>query len=279
MLSRPQIRTTTILVVCLLLGAPLYAADRPITVGLVFDGLTQAEREPLQAYLTREMGRPVSLVAPDLYSVTVAHLADGSFDFACLGGLMYIRAHAQHGVIPLVQRTDDLLFHSVFITATNSSIHSLQDLNGKQFAFGDVNSASAHLIPYRELKRARIDPETDLKARFSGSHVATAALVESGMADAGALDESVFRSLLGSGKLNRNRVRVFYTSKPFIDYVYVARRDVPEAERQRFAHALLALQEGKDDAVLRILRATQFVAANDQEYNLLRQVAHELKMF
>src|SRR5271167_512400 len=107
MFSRPRSTTTTLLLVCILFGAPLFAADRPIVVALVPDGSTPAERAPLQLYLTKAMGRSVNIVTPDLYSQTVAHLADGSYDFACLGALMYVRAHASLGVIPLVQRTSD----------------------------------------------------------------------------------------------------------------------------------------------------------------------------
>jgi phosphonate transport system substrate-binding protein len=272
-------RTIASLAIWVLLGAYLYGADKPITVALVFDGLSPADRAPLQAYLTKAMGRPVNLVAPDLYSETVARLADGSYDFACLGALMYVRSRAKYGVIPLVQRTSDLQFHSVFITRTGSSIHSLHDLAGKRFAFGDINSASAHLIPYRELKQAGIDPGIDLKVRYSGSHVATAALVQSGVVDAGALDETVFHSLISSGKLDSDKVRVFHISKPFVDYVYVARKDVPEAERQKFVRALLAMKEGIDDPALKILRAKQFVVASDQEYAAVRQIAKELKVF
>jgi phosphonate transport system substrate-binding protein len=272
-------RTIASLVVFILLCGSLYAADTPITVALVFDGLTPEERAPLQDYLMKAMGRPVNLVAPDLYSETVARLADGSYDFACLGALMYVRSRAKYGVIPLVQRTSDLQFHSVFITSAGSSVHSLHDLAGKRFAFGDINSASAHLIPYRELKQAGIDPETDLNVRYSGSHVATAALVQSGVVDAGALDETVFNSLISSGKLDSHKVHVFHISKPFVDYVYVARKDVPETERQQFVRALLALKEGKDDAALKILRAKKFVVATDQEYAAVRQIARELKVF
>jgi ABC-type phosphate/phosphonate transport system substrate-binding protein len=61
--------------------------------------------------------------------------------------------------------------------------------------------------------------------------------------------------------------------------VFVARKDVPEAERERFARALLALKEGKDDSVLKILRAKQFVVANDWEYAPIRQIAHQLNLF
>jgi len=265
--------------ICVLAGAALYGADKPITVGLILDGSTQADREPLQAYLTKAMGRPVNVAAPDLLLETSARLADGSYDFACLGALMYIRSRAWYGVIPLVQRTSDLHLHSVFITGTGSSIHSLADLKGKQFAFGDINGTSTHLIPYRELKRAGINPETDLQVRYSGSNPATAALVETGVVDAGVLDETIFNSLISEGKLNSQKVRVFYTSRPFVSYVYVARKDVPEAERERFARALLALRKGKDDSVLKILRAEQFVVANDQEYATIRQIAHQLNMF
>ncbi len=275
----PRTRATKLLVICLLLIGSLYAADRPITVGLVYDGSTPAERAPLEAYLTKAMGRSVQLAAPDLYSATVANLVNGSYDFACLGALMYVRSHAKYGVVPLVQRTSDQDFHSVFITGAGSPIHSLTDLKGKQFAFGDINSASAHLIPYRELKDAGLNPENDLKTRFSGSHVATAALVATGVVDAGVLDETVFNSLLASGKLDRNKVRVFHTSKAFVDYVYVARKDLPAAEREKFVRALLALKEGKNDDVLKILRAQQFVPANDEEYAPVLQIAHELKMF
>jgi len=271
-------RNTALAAICILLSAALYGADKTITVGLVMDGLTQEEREPLRAYLTRAMGRPVNLVAPDAYSETVAGLADGSYDFACLGALMYIRSHARYGVIPLVRRSSDLHFHSVIITGAGSSIESLRDLKGKRFTFGDINSTST-LITYRELIQAGINPETDLQVRYSGSHVATAALVESGVVDAGVLDETIFDSLIRDGKLHSEKVRVFFTSRPFVSYVYVARKEVPEADREKFARALLALKAGKDDSVLKILRAQKFVAAYDEEYATIRQIAHELKMF
>ena len=273
-------RTAAMLVAaCLLDGPSLYGADRPITIGVVMDEATPKEREPLRAYLMKAMGRPVDIEAPDTFRDTVAHLGDGSYDFACLGALSYIRAQAKYGVIPLVQRVVDLHYQTVFITGTESSIHSLRDLRGKQFAFGDIDWTSAHLMASYELRQAGINPETDLRVRYSGSHPATAAMVETGIVDAGAIDETVFNFLISNGKLDGKRVRVFYTSKPYVDYVYVARKDMPQAERERFARALLALKEGEDDPVLKSLHAHRFVVANDQEYAITRQIGHELGMF
>lgn len=278
MLSRS--RTIAVLVAnCILASASLHGADRPIVLGIVIDGSNKEDRGPLQDYLTKAMGQSVIVEAPGTFKETVARLADGSYDFACLGALVYIRAHAKYGVIPLVQRASDLHYRSVFITGAHTSIHSLGDLKGKKFAFGDIDSTSAHLMAYRELQQAGIAPETDLKSRYSGSHPATAAMVANGMVDAGAIDETVFDFLIRDGQVDAAKVRVFYTSKPYLDYVYVARKGVSESRRERFVRALLSLQQGKDDPVLRVLRADKFVVADDQGYETTRQIAHELNMF
>lgn len=268
-----------------LVGFALYlqADDKPLSVGMIPDaGATQVsiqEKEPLRNYLSKSLGKNVNLIIPTNYNATVEGLGNGSLDFAYLGGLTYVKAHRQYGVLPLVQRTSDLEFHSLFITGSNSSIHSLADLKGKTFAFGDINSTSGHLMPYFELKQAGINADADLKYRYTGSHPATAKAVESGATDAGALDETVYNSMIAEGKLDKSKVRVFYTSKPFLDYVWVARKDVSKQDQEKFVNAFTALQEGKDDQILGILRGKKFVRASDDKYELLRKIAEELKMF
>jgi phosphonate transport system substrate-binding protein len=265
-------------VLCVLATTSLSAQDKPIIFAIVGDGFTVADREPLRAYLTKEMGREVKLVIPDSYAHTAASLGDGSIDFAILGAVNYVRAHAKIGVVPLVQRPSDLNFHSVFITETGSSIHSLKDLKGRSFAFNDPYSTSGHVIPYVELKKAGIHQETDLKVRYSGSHPDTAKLVEGGIVDAGSMDELIYKSLIDNRKIDHTKVRVFYTSKPFVDWVIVGRKELPDAERKRFSKALESLKEGKDDRVLAILRAKQFIPASDDKYSLVRQIVKELKL-
>jgi phosphonate transport system substrate-binding protein len=267
----------------LLLFHAALAADNAVNVGMVPDaGATQVsikEKAPLKTYLEQKLGRPVNLIIPTSYNATVEALGNGSLDFAYLGGLTYIKAHARYSVVPLVQRSSDLQFRSYFITAANSSIHSLGDLKGKTFAFGDINSTSGHLMPYLEMRQANVDPNTSLKFRYTGSHPATAKAVESGAVDAGALDETVYNSMIAEGKLDPNKVRIFYKSKPFVDYVWVARKDVDPATQEKFAQAFTELKEGQDDEILKILRGTNFVRANNEEYTVLRLVAEDLKMF
>jgi phosphonate transport system substrate-binding protein len=257
-------------------------ADDTIRVGMVPDaGGTQVasdEKAPLREFLARQLHRPVDLIIPTNYNATVEALGNGSLDFAYLGGLTYLQAHARYGVIPLVQRESDRAFHSLFITQTDSPIHALADLRGKTFAFGDINSTSGHLMPYAALQAAGIDADADLHYRYTGSHPATAKSVEAGVVNAGAMDESIWTSMTASGQLDKSKVRVFYRTPPFVDYVWVARKDVPTVQRASFAWAFLALQAPRNQTILDIVRGTKFVRADDAEYEPLRTVATKLKM-
>jgi len=271
-------RTVALLLISLLAAVSAFGANNSITVALTPDGLSPEQRIPLQHYLTQYMGREVKLVTLNSYSATLDSLSSGDVDFASLGAVTYVRGRARMGLVPLVQRESDLQFHSLIIANTSKSIYSLSDLKGKQFAYGDINSTSGHVIPYLEMKRAGINPDTDFQFRYSGEHSATVKLVEMGMVDAGAVDEAIFNAMIKDGRADRNRLRVIHTSKPFVDYVYVARRGMSDSDKEKFSAALLALKEGKNDDVLKLLRASKFVKATDAEYAAIREAAQELNL-
>src|SRR5271166_2381376 len=279
--SRRNFLTTAVSAISAAAVPKLRAADG-IKVGMIPDaGATQVsieEKAPLRDYLAKATGTKVDLIIPTNYNATVEALGNGSLDFAYLGALTYLKAHERYGVVPLVQRSIDKQFHSVFVTQAASSIKSLSDTKGKSFAFGDINSTSGHLIPYRELKKAGVDADKDLKFRYTGSHPATLKAVETGASDAGALDETVYKTMTGDGTANASKVRVFHTSEPFVDYVWVARKEVNPAHRDKFANAFLSLKSGHNDDILEILRGKEFVRVNDSEYDSVRNVARELKM-
>ena len=276
----PRIRRWVLALAAVACAGTAYAAE-PLRVGMVPDaGATQVsvqEKAPLQAYLERALGRPVKLIIPTNYNSTVEGIGNDSLDVAYFGGLTYVKAHARYGAVPLVQRDVDKAFHSLFITREGSGITSLKELAGKTFCFGDINSTSGHLYPVLALKSAGVSPEKGLKSfRYTGSHPATAQAVAAGACDAGALDETVFRSLEKDGKLSGAKLVVFYTTPAFADYVWAARRDLKPADRRAFADALLKLQPGRDDQILAILRGSHYVRADDAEYGDVSRTAKEL---
>lgn len=264
-------------------AAQALAGETPIRIGMIPDaGATQVsveQKAPLRAYLERALGRPVKLIIPTNYNATVEGLGNGSLDIAYLGGLTYIKAHERYGAVPLVQRQADREFHALFITQAGSPIKTLNDLKGKSFAFGDINSTSGHLIPYSTMQTVGIDADKDLKFRYTGSHAATVKAVESGAVDAGACDETVLKEMTSDGKADPAKLRVFYTSKPFVDYVWAARADLDVPTQKAVTKAFTDLKPGKDDQILAILRGDKFVAADNAEYESIRNTAKALKLF
>ena len=219
--SRPLTRRTFLATAAVSSTAlTLLKAAGPLSVGMIPDaGATQVavdQKAPLRDYLAKALGESVNLIIPTNYNATVEALGNNSLDFAYLGALTYVKAHAMYGALPLVQRTEDKQFHSALhhtreFRYSEASPHT----KGKRFAFGDINSTSGHLIPYSELKKAGVDADKDLMFRYTGSHPATAKAVESGAVDAGAGLDGDGIQIDGArrGQLDATKVwRVFYTS-------------------------------------------------------------------
>jgi phosphonate transport system substrate-binding protein len=232
------------------------------------------ENEPLVAYLKNKTGRDVTFTIPTNYASVVEALANDQVDIAYLGGFTYVQASRRAGVVPLVQRDRDQNFHSLFITPTKSPITSLPDLKGHSFAFGDVNSTSGHLMPEYFMRRANVDPDVIARATYTGGHDATALAVANERIDAGALDEAVFERMTKEGKIDASKMRVFFTTPPFFDYVWAARKALDQGVREAFTAAFLALTS-QDAPVLQVLQAKAYVKADDRSYDPLRRAATE----
>jgi phosphonate transport system substrate-binding protein len=233
------------------------------------------ESEPLKAYLEHATGARVELTIPLNYAAVVEAFGADKVDIAYFGGFTYVQARKRFAAEPLVQRDRDQAFHSLFITQADSPISSLADLKGKQFAFGDVNSTSGHLMPAYFMHQQGVDPDVIARALYTGGHDATALAIANGKADAGALDEAVYARLIKDHKLDAAELKVFYTTPPFFDYVWAARKALDPALADAFRRAMLALDAGKPEhkPVLDLLQATRYAPADDASYGPLRDAA------
>lgn len=238
-------------------------------------GKMARESEPLVAYLEKKTGAKVKLTVPLNYAAVVEAFGADKVDIAYFGGFTYVQSHKRFGAQPLVQRERDQAFHSLFLTQADSSIAALTDLKGHTFAFGDVNSTSGHLMPEYFMRKAGVDVDVIAKALYTGGHDATALAVANKKVDAGALDEAVFQKMTKEGKLDAGAVKVFYTTPPFFDYVWCARKALDPALAEAFRKAMLELdaRDPQHKAVLDLLQATRYVPAGDASYDKLREAA------
>jgi phosphonate transport system substrate-binding protein len=264
-----------------LLCAGLAHAQQVLRVSAIPDeSPTELQRKfkPLGNYLEQKLGMKVEFVPVTDYAASVEGLINNKLDMVWFGGFTFVQAKVRSNgkVIPIVQREEDEKFKSVFIT-TDKSINKLEDLKGKTFTFGAESSTSGHLMPRYYLLGAKVNPDTDMKrVAFSGAHDATVAAVAGGKVDAGALNISVWEKLIAQGKVDRNALRVFYTTPGYYDYNWTVRSDMNPALRKKLTDAFLALNandpQGKE--VLELQRATRFIPTKPENYNSIEQAAH-----
>lgn len=233
--------------------------------------------KPFTDYIAKEVGVEVKFVPVVDYAATVEGLAANRLDIVWYGGFTSVQAvERAQGATRLAMREEDASFKSVFVARTDSGIKELADLKGKTFAFGSVSSTSGHLMPRHFLKAAGVDPERDFnKFGFSGAHDATAAWVAAGRVDAGALNFLVWKKLVDNKKIDTGKVHVFWTTPPYVDYVWVARGGVSEEIREKFKQALLKLDYAKpaDKEIMDLQRTRKFIPAKDSDWDGIKKAA------
>ncbi len=233
---------------------------------------------PFAEYLAKELGMKVQFTPVVDYAATVEGLAAGKLDVVWYGGFTSVQAvRRTNGTAKrLVLRQEDAEFKSVFIARPGSSINTLADLKGKTFAFGSVSSTSGHLMPRYFLLQAKVTPEKDLKqVAYSGAHDATALWVESGKVDAGALNFLVWDKLVQAKKVDLTKVNVFYTTSPYVDYVWTARGDLDKSIQDKLTAAFLRLDYANPEhrRLLDLHRTKKYIKANDADWKGTEEAA------
>lgn len=237
---------------------------------------------PLVKYLEGALGMKVEYTPVTDYAAAVEALVNKKVDMAWFGGFTFVQANVRSGgkIIPLVQREEDEKFRSVFISS-DPAVKSLADLKGKDVSFGSQSSTSGHLMPRSFLLQANINPEKDFgRVAYSGAHDATIAAVASGKVQGGALNISVWEKFVADKKVDTTKVRVIFTTPPYYDYNWSVHADMPAAQREKLAAALLKLDratpQGKE--VLDLQRATRFVPTKADNYKGIEAAARSANL-
>jgi len=232
---------------------------------------------PFAEYLTKEIGMPVKFTPVVDYAATVEGLAANRLEMVWYGGLTSVQAAKQaKGARRIIMRKEDAEFKSHFITRKDTGIKTLADLKGKTFAFGSVSSTSGHLMPRYFLLKGGINPEKDFaKFSFSGAHDATAAWVEAGQVQAGALNFLVWDKLIETKKVDTSKVNIFWTTPPYVDYVWTVRAGVDKATVEKITKAFLKLDYKKPDdkKLLDLHRTKGYIAAKDEGWKGIEEAA------
>jgi phosphonate transport system substrate-binding protein len=249
----------------------VYQSDKATEMYKQFTPLLEA----LQDEVGQKLSRPVDIELKifSTYDKAINSLVAGDVDFVHFGPASYITAKAREPGIRLLameHENHQKIFKGVIIVAKQSPIHSIADLRGKTFAFGDPNSTIGRYLVQRLLVENNIY-ERDLKSwAYLDRHDQVAAAVEHGDFDAGSVKFSTFQKANEGDKLRA--LEMFdNVTKPI-----VARKGLDDAV---FSAIQTSLYDLKDQTVLKALKVSGFMESSDDDYKIVREGMKQAAQF
>ncbi len=253
-------------------------------------GKLAVDSRNLAKLLTEKLGVEVRYEQTNSYLACVNALAANKIDFAWLGGKTTCDAidECKGSAHVIATRDIDLMFKSYFIGNRESiaagklmPVDDLVKWQGKtksvRFTFGSRGSTSGHLMPRYFLSEAGIDPEDSFQSvgYAEGSHAGTLQSVASGAVDCGALNYAYYDAASAEDKA---KAPVLFTTSDYVDYAWVAHDRIGEDRLQALREVLLGLdrKEPSQASILDAWSAGQFVAAEDEMWDSIRQVRDAL---
>ena len=240
----------------------VYSSDKATVMYKMFIPIVRHLQESTEAKLKMPVDIYIKIFRT--YDEGIEALVQGEVDLVRFGPASYILAKAKNPNITLVameSKKGQKRFQGMIFVSKNSPIKRLKDVKGKRFAFGDHNSTIGRYLAQAELVKAGIHAD-DLKVcEYLGRHdkVVKAVLLKD--YDVGSAKESTFN------KYNeRDELRVIQrfdnVTKPWI-----TREGLNPAICQAIRETLLSLT---DEEILREAKISQFVEAEDVDYQIIR---------
>ncbi len=235
-----------------------------------------AKFEPLIDYLEKTTGLELELSIPEEYSDLLEQFEAGHVDLAWFGGLMYVQAAQKSGAIALALRDIDLEYTSCYLAKAADTRVRITEFAGESFSFGPELSTSGHLMPRYFMTEDGLDPERFFgSVQHSAGHDQTAQWVSDGTVTLGVAACIIVRSLLESGELSSDDIRIVETTAPYPDYVWTARASMSKGTRQQLLDAFLGLDATNPAhrGILRSQGANTYLPAGASDFELVRKAA------
>lgn len=246
------------------------------------DAKEQIEKmEPLRQYLEQELGRPVEIYIASDYSGTIEAMRSKHVEIAWFGPFSYVLASEVAGAEALVggvrKDTGESSYNSIIITRADTGIETIEDLEGRTFAFLDPASTSGFLVPSNMFKEAGIVPEEYFASIiYAGSHAAVQLAVANGAVDAGADSIPSYNLMVEQGAINPETQKIIWTSDPIPPSPISVRSDLDPELKQQILDIFLS--EGAAAITHAEGKMSGYERVYDSDYDGLREIAENLGM-
>jgi phosphonate transport system substrate-binding protein len=235
--------------------------------------------------IAAKLGCDVEIFVTTNYNAEIEAMRNGKLELGEFGPLGYVLAHEvakAEAVATLADKNGNpATYWASIVTFPQSGLKSLPDVKGHSFAYSDPASTSGHLFPAYALRKAGLDPNTDVKAVYAGSHTASFEALRNHKVDAGELNSQQIESATQRGAYKEGDVIFLWKSQPIpIDPIAI-RGDLPEDFKKKLTEALQTLDlSSLSQADLKIVGAAgaKLVPQNDHAYDNIRDLVSTLNI-
>ncbi|WP_280769603.1 phosphate/phosphite/phosphonate ABC transporter substrate-binding protein [Salipaludibacillus daqingensis] len=246
--------------------------------------------DPMREFLEERLGIPVEFFHGTDYTAMIEAMRGGHVHQAHFGPFAYTLAHERAGAEAFAMGINDLedaAYNSIIITLEDSGIDSLEDLEGKDFAWVDPTSASGHLFPKAHLinELGITNDEVDEmfgNVVFAGGHDSAFISVLNGDVDAAGVADFIIGNLEDThgDHPEYDNIKIVSTTGdiPRGPDAYLA--DLPESLKEELQQAFADMAEQEE--LQEFLESANFQAGwievDDSDFDIMRETAEALGM-
>jgi phosphonate transport system substrate-binding protein len=237
-----------------------------------------AAYKALTSAISKNLGCTVQLFVAQNYTAEIEAMRANKLDAGEFGPLGYIFAAKLAHAIPVAAFGDKngkpVTYTAALWVPTSSTIQNVPDLKGHTIAFSDPGSTSGNLLPRYALIKAGLNPDSDVKIEFAGSHTASLLALVNGKVDAGEVNSQQQATATAAGQFDTSKFRTIWRSAPIPNDPITVRGNLPAAFKAAFTKALLKLSTAQLKLVDTELGVDsgKMVPAKDSMYAQIRDV-------
>lgn len=230
----------------------------------------------LREHLVEELGIEVVEHEGGSYAIGIEAMASGNIDIMLASPMSFYQAERIAGAELLVTPQADNIpeYYTIFIThVDNKDINSLEDLQGKNFAFVNAASSSGYLYPKGTLvEELDLDPALVEQSgyffenvTFTESHQNSLIGVAMGDFDAAAVAASQFDMMVEAANIDKDDIKIIGRTQSIPDPSYIIRGDLPEDLKKAIQDAFVSFD---DEAYFEVIHQSPDVRfyATDADY-------------
>ena len=199
--------------------------------------------------LQKETGLHFKTSVATSYAAVIEAMGAGKVDIGWLATFSYVLAKDKYDVelLLVVQRFGSPFYRGQIMVRADSGINSLDNLQGKRFAFVDPASTSGHLYPKTLLLSKGLDPKTFFsKTIFAGSHNAVVLSIYKGEVDGGAAYDGSRAAVAKSYPDVFDEIKVLAYTKEIPNDTVSVRKELPADLKVRLRNGLKKISDSPE---------------------------------